>query len=117
MGKGGGGEGQTETNTKTIESSQERQRYVAIVLGRYGNSTLKTSRTSGGASSPTPLHPHPSQVPPDAQVGGANPQNRDTGQDTRGSMAPAASKSYGRMAGDNRRHWGFALPTCAAGGT
>ena len=28
----------------------------------------------GGVLSPTPLHPHPSQVPPATQVGGANPQ-------------------------------------------
>ena len=28
----------------------------------------------GGAQSPMPLHPQPSQVPPPAQVGGANPQ-------------------------------------------
>ena len=37
--------------------------------------------------------------------GGQTPKHRDTGKDTRGSMAPAASQ-FGRTAGDNRRYWG-----------
>ena len=39
---------------------------------------------------------------------GQTPKHRVTVQDTRGSMAPAASQSYGRTAGDNRRYWGGA---------
>ena len=35
---------------------------------------IEELKNIGGESSPMPLHPHPSQVPPAAQVGGANPQ-------------------------------------------
>ena len=61
----------------------------------------------GGTVSYAP-HPHPSQVPPAAQVGGANHQHREAGQTTRGSMALAASQSYGRTEVDNWRYWGGA---------
>ena len=37
---------------------------------------------------------------------GGNPKHQDTGQDTRGSMVPAASQKYGQTAGDNWRYWG-----------
>ena len=67
---------------------------------------IEDPKTIGRASYPTPLHPHLTQVPPTAQVRGQTPKHRDTGQETRGSMAPAASHSYRRTAGDNRRYWG-----------
>ena len=68
--RGRGEGGQTETSTNIFERIQERRRYFV----RYGDSALKKSRTLGGAPSPTPFRPHPSQVPTAAQVGGATPQ-------------------------------------------
>ena len=72
----------------------------------YGGNTLRTSRSSGGAPSPTPLHPHPGQVPPEQMSGGQTLKHWDAGQANRDRMAPATSQSYGRTAGDNRRYWG-----------
>ena len=66
----------------------------------------RDSRPLRGAPSPKPLHQHPSQVPPAAQVRGGHAYNhRDTGKDNRSSMAPAVSQ-FGRTAGKNRRSWG-----------
>ena len=66
----------------------------------------RNSRPSRGAPYPKPLHLYPRQLPPSAQVGGGHAhKQRDTGKDTRGSMALAASQ-FGRTAGDNRRYWG-----------
>ena len=52
----------------------------------------RTSISSRGAPSPTPLHPHPNQVLPAAQVGGQTFILWDAGQETRGSMASTGSQ-------------------------
>ena len=56
-------------------------------------------KTIGGAPSPTPLHPHPSQVPPVAQVGGGGkPSNIGTPDRTPGAAwhRPPVSRTGGR---------------------
>ena len=99
------GGGQTETSTKTIERSQERRRYFCY-SGWYGDITLKTSKKSGGGRRLLRPSTHTrSKYRQPLRSGGQTPKYRDTGQDTRGSMAPAASQP-GRTAGDNRRYWG-----------
>ena len=48
--------------------------HLRVVCLVYVENALMNPRSSVGATSPTPLHPHPSQVPPAAHVGGANHQ-------------------------------------------
>ena len=93
-GRGGGRE--TETSTKIIEGSQERRRYFFRWSGWYGKTALKTSRSLGGDRLLRPSthtrakyqHPHRSRR--------QTLKHRDYGQNTRGSMAPAASQLYGQ---------------------
>ena len=60
---------QTETSTKIVEGFKSAEDTRTVWRQR-----IEDIKNIGGAPSPTPLHPHPSQVPPAAQVGGENPQ-------------------------------------------
>ena len=69
-GKGEGGRG---ADRDEHQDNQEDSRAPKILCPVWRQS-IEDIKNIGGAPSPTPLHPHPSQVPPAAQVGGANPQ-------------------------------------------
>ena len=108
--KGGGGGRQireTQSSTRLHESR------LLLLIGYYTPAdAARTSRSSRGEPSPTPLHPHPNQVLPAAQVGGQTFILRDAGQDNRGSMASSGIQSEGcRLPTDGRR-----VKTGATGG-
>ena len=100
------GGGSDRDEHQELERSQEHRRYFFRWSGLHGDSALKNSRTSGGHRLLHPSTHTRAKYRQPHRLRGKTPKHRDTGQDTRGSMAPAASQSYGRTAGDNRRYWG-----------
>ena len=68
--------GQRDTRTKMSKGCQERRKILLLIpVGMARRIEDLKNRSSGGAPSPKPLHQHPSQVLPAAQVGGeARPQ-------------------------------------------
>ena len=75
----GNGEGQTETGTTIIDEGPIASIFLSLRHAMPVDAS-RNSRPSRGAPSPTPLHPHPNQVLPAAQVGGGTFIRRDTGQ-------------------------------------
>ena len=73
QGKGDGGGG-ADRDEHQDDRGVSRARKIVLLIPVGMARRIEDLKTIGGASSPTPLHPHPSQVPPAAQVGGANPQ-------------------------------------------
>ena len=102
--EGGGGVRQRQASQRSrgVKSAKDTS---SIVLGRYGDSVLKTSRTSGGRRLLRPSTHTRAKYRQPHRLGGQPTKYRYTGQDTRGSMAPAASQMV-RTAGGNRRYWG-----------
>ena len=90
--KGRGGGGQTETSTKIFERIQEHQIYFFRWSGRYGDSALKTSRTSGGYRLLRPSTHTRAKYRQPHRLGGQTPKHWDTGKGTKGSMTPASSQ-------------------------
>ena len=77
-------EGEQERSAQESKREIERQRRHATQASPADSS--RDSRPSQGAPSPSPLRPHPSQVPPAAQVGGRctpayEPLDRKTRED------------------------------------
>ena len=91
--------------TARIERELGRQR-PARYPGTPGNKT-RDSRKCGGRRLLKPLHQHPSQVLPAAQVKGESTRTTigSLGRTT-GAAWHRPPVSFGRKAGDNRRYWG-----------
>ena len=82
-GRGGGGADRDEYQD---DQGVSRAQNILLLIPVGMTRRIEDFKTIGGASSPTPLNPHLSQVPPAAQVGGANPQT--SGVRARGAGSP-----------------------------
>ena len=107
-GEGGGGADRDEHQDHRWGSRASKilLAWVVISLRWYGKNALRTSRSSGGHRLLRPSTHTRAKYHQPHRSGGANLQHWDAGQDTGGSMAPAASQSYGRTVGDKRCYWG-----------
>ena len=90
-GKGGGGGG-ADRDKHQDDQGVSRALKIRLLVWSVWQDALRTSRPSGGhrllrASTYTRSKYHQPH-----RSGGQTPKHRDTGQDTRGSMAPAASQ-------------------------
>ena len=77
-GKGGGGGGGADRDEHQDDRGVSRARKILLLIPVGISRRIEDHNTIGGASSPKPLHLHPSQVPPAAQVGGGKPTNIGT---------------------------------------